>query len=173
MRRTRIAITLATMVVVGTVVGAAVSATAARTQVMFPIKAAINGYQEVPPISTTGSGTFTATVDTGAQTIAYTLSYSGLSSPVSFAHIHFGQTSVNGGIVAFLCGGGGKPACPATSGSISGTITAADITAVATQGIAAGEFGEVVAAIGRRATYVNVHTANFPSGEMRGQVARP
>jgi hypothetical protein len=32
--------------------------------------------------------------------------------------------------------------------------------------------GEVIAALARRATYVNVHTANFGSGEMRGQVVR-
>ena len=172
MRRTRIAITLATVAVVGVVAGVSASALAARSQSVIPIQATITGYQEVPPISTTGTGTLTGSIDTVAQTIDYTLTYSGMSSNVSFAHIHFGQTSVNGGIVAFLCGGGGKPVCPATSGTVSGTITAADIQAVATQGIAAGEFTEVVNAILRRTTYANVHTANFGSGEMRGQVVR-
>ena len=42
--------------------------------------------------------------------IDYELTYSNLSSTASAAHIHFAQPGVNGGIVAFLCGGGGKPA---------------------------------------------------------------
>ena len=75
--------------------------------------------------------------------------------------------------MAFLCGGGGKPACPgAASGTVTGTIVAADIQALPAQGIAAGEFNEVVAAVRAGVTYVNVHTSTYGNGEIRGQIGR-
>jgi CHRD domain-containing protein len=132
------------------------------------------GYNEVPPISTTATGSFTGRIDPAAKTIAYTLTYSGLSSPALFAHIHFGQKGVAGGVSAFLCGGGGKPACPATSGTVSGTIAASDVVntvaGTVNQGIAAGEFDELVRAMKAHATYANVHSQSFPGGEIRAQL---
>ena len=72
-------------------------------------------------------------------------------------------------MVAFLCGGGDKPVCPA-SGTVTGVIDPADVIGPEDQGIAAGEFQELVRAIRRNATYVNVHTDAFPNGEIRGNV---
>jgi CHRD domain len=128
----------------------------------------MSGYLEVPSISTTGRGTIEARVKN--STIEYKLTYSGLSVNPFAAHIHFAQPGVNGGIAAFLCGGGGKPACPASPGSISGTIAAGDVMAVAGQGIAAGEINELIAAMKAGFTYANVHTATYGSGEIRGQI---
>jgi hypothetical protein len=76
---------------------------------------------------------------------------------------------LNGGVIAFLCGGAGKPLCP-ESGSVSGTIIAADIIGPAEQGIAIGEFSEALRAFRTGSVYVNVHTQLFPNGEIRGQV---
>lgn len=134
------------------------------------VKAGLNGYQEVPAVSTTGSGRFRAAVD--SDSIDFTLTYGNLEGTAAAAHIHFGQTSVNGGVIAFLCGGGTKPACPA-SGTVTGTIVATDITPDGTaqaQGIAPGEFAEVLRALRAGALYVNVHTSKFGSGEIRGQI---
>jgi hypothetical protein len=132
----------------------------------------LSGYQENPDISSTGTGSFTATIDDDAQTITYELSYSALQGgTAAAAHIHFAKRAVNGGVVAFLCGGGDKPACPATSGTVTGVIDAADVIGPASQGIAAGEFGEFVAAIRAGHTYVNVHTTpTYPGGEIRAQI---
>jgi CHRD domain len=127
----------------------------------------MNSYLEVPALSTTGKGSFQAKID--GSTITYKLEYSGLSSSAVQAHIHFGQRNVNGGISAFLCGGGGKPACPA-SGQVTGTIVAADVIGPANQGIAAQEIGELIAAIRAGRAYANVHTTTFPGGEIRGQI---
>lgn len=132
------------------------------------VQARLNGLQQVPSILTDGRGTFTATIN--GNSLSYTLTYSGLSSSVLFAHIHFAQRGVNGGLFAFLCGGGNKPACPA-SGTVTGTITAADIVAITAQGLAAGNFAGAVGAIQSGTTYVNVHTTNFPAGEIRGQIS--
>ncbi len=133
------------------------------------VRARLSGSGEVPVVSTTGRGTFTAQVSDDA--IEYELTYSDLEGATTlFAHIHLGQTDVNGGVSAFLCGGGGKPSCPMTSGTVTGTIVAADVIGPTGQGIAPGELAELIAAIDDGDTYANVHTDKHPGGEIRGQV---
>jgi hypothetical protein len=131
----------------------------------------LTGYSEVPSVSTMGRGEFTATIDDEARVITYSLTLGGtFNSPLLFAHIHFAQRDVNGGVAAFLCGGGSKPQpCP-PNGTVTGTITPADIVGPAGQGIAAGEWDELVAAIRAGVTYANVHSNTQPGGEIRGQI---
>jgi hypothetical protein len=131
--------------------------------------ARLKGYEETPAINSAGTGQFSASVNSSGTTITYRLSYSGLSSTAHVAHIHFGQRGVAGAVVAFLCGGGNKPACPA-SGTVTGTIVSSDILAVPAQGIAAGDLASVLKAMRAGLTYANVHTTNFPNGEIRGQI---
>lgn len=133
------------------------------------VHANLNGYLEVPSISTTGRGTFTATIK--GSTISYRLRYSGLGSPAMAAHIHFARPDVNGAVVAFLCGGGDKPVCPPAGGTVSGVIDATDVIGPADRGIAAGEIAELIGAIKAGATYVNVHTVTYGGGEIRGNVS--
>lgn len=133
------------------------------------VAARLNGFQEVPSISTRARGQFEAWVE--QDHVYFKLSYGDLEAPVTAAHVHFAQRHVTGGIIAFLCGGGGKPACP-QSGTVTGTIAAADIIGPAAQGIAPGEFREVVRALRAGATYANVHSVQFPAGEIRGQIVR-
>ncbi len=124
------------------------------------VETKLSGYKEVPAISTTGNGSFEAKIR--GQAIHYELKYDDLEGgDVLFAHIHFGRPATNGGVVAFLCGGTSTPACPQT-GEVEGTITADDVEDLAVQGIEAGEFKELVRAIKRHATYVNVHADGFP-----------
>jgi CHRD domain len=130
-------------------------------------RARLQGYEEVPPISTVGKGTFRAEVDD--STIEYKLTYT-TETAASQAHIHFGQRSVNGGISAFLCGGGDKPPCPGTGGTVSGVIDSADIIGPTGQGIEAGAMNELLAAMRAGVAYANVHSSRFPGGEIRGQI---
>lgn len=139
------------------------------------LRARLVGVQEVPSVSTPARGRFKAVIDEDAGVITYTLSYSDLQAPVQQAHIHFGQRHTNGGISAFLCtnlgnGPAGTQACPNAPAEISGAITSADVVGPAGQGIAAGEFAELVAALRSGAAYANVHTNTFPGGEIRGQI---
>jgi hypothetical protein len=136
------------------------------------------GYEEVPPVFTSGSGTLQIQISPDRTSISYTLSYSGLSSAVTQAHIHFAQRPVNGGIIVFLCDNTGNapsgvPACP-SSATVTGTVTAADVNPpkdpepVTAQGIAAADFAGLLGAIEHGDAYGNVHTSNFPAGEIRG-----
>ena len=134
-------------------------------------KARLGGFQEVPAISTTGTGSLKVNVNPAATQLTYTLTFSALQGGSAFAaHIHLGQAGVNGGVVAFLCGGGSKPACPAAGGTVTGTIVAGDILALASQGIAAGDLAAVLKAMRHGVTYANVHSTVFPGGEIRGHI---
>ena len=130
--------------------------------------ARLDGFQEVAAISTHGRGELK--LEIGRHEIDYRLTYWKMSSPVQFAHIHFGRVATNGGVSAFLCGGGTAPACPETAGTVEGTIAMSDVVGPTEQGIDPGELGELVRAILAKATYANVHTEDFPSGEIRGQI---
>src|SRR5262245_60676135 len=109
--------------------------------------ATLSGYQEVPAVSTTSRGSFTADVSSDETTVSWELTY--VATDTTQAHLHFGQVGVNGGITVFLCtnlgnGPAGTQLCPASGGTISGMFTAADVGAMAVaQGIAAGELGEL------------------------------
>jgi CHRD domain len=132
------------------------------------VQATLSSFEETPQtLSTPGTGSFRAKIS--PSVIEYELSYANTDGTVLVAHIHLGRAATTGGVIAFLCGGGGKPACP-EEGTVTGTIVAADIIGPAGQGIAAGEFDEAVLAILAGATYVNVHTDLFPGGEIRGIV---
>jgi hypothetical protein len=152
------------------IVGAYASAVRAEDQSNH-FKATLTGFQEVPAVSSTGTGTIELRIDDDAQTIEFELTYEKLEgTATSAAHIHLGQAGVNGGVSAFFCGGGGKPACTPTSGTFTGVITAADVIGPAGQGIAAGEIAELIRAIRAGVTYANVHTNKHPGGEIRADI---
>src|SRR5262245_39293801 len=136
----------------------------------------LTGYEEVPALSTPGVGDFQIDLNHAGDALDYTLTFSGLETDATQAHIHFENRTNNGPIVVFLCSNlAGAPAgtqpCPAAGGTITGTIRAANVGAgAAAQGIAAGEFGEFVRALQSGATYVNVHSVGRPTGEIRAQL---
>jgi hypothetical protein len=140
------------------------------------VRTRLIGYQEVPSVSTVATGELVLDIANNAQSIDYTLSYSGLQGQVRQSHIHFAQKSVNGPIIVWLCGTATNPGpagtqtCP-QSGSVHGTITSADVLASPpSQQLGAGEILELVAAIRAGAAYSNVHTDISPGGEIRGQI---
>jgi hypothetical protein len=143
--------------------------------------ARLTGYEEIIPatatageggaVSTVGHGRFRARVRDNPLRIEYRLEYRDLEGATTAgAHIHFGQKQTVGGVSAFLCGGGDKPACDPDTDTIEGTIDAADVIGPAGQGIAATELAELIRAMRNGATYANVHTSTWPTGEIRGQI---
>ena len=93
-----------------------------------------------------GKGTFTG--DITGRKLKLTLKFSGLTGPATAAHIHMGAKGVSGPVVVPLCGPCKSPLSKTVSISAS-----------------------VIAAIKKGKAYVNVHTAKYPAGEIRGQLA--
>ena len=104
---------------------------------------------EVPPVTGSGSGTATVTLDTATKQITYNVTYTGLTGPAAAAHIHCGAAAgANSGVaVAF----------PNAASPISGTATMTDAQ------VADLEAGKC---------YVNVHTEANKGGEVRAQLMK-
>jgi CHRD domain-containing protein len=142
------------------------------------IKAILTGWEEVPVISTGASGELRARIDNDDSEVDFELRYSDLEADATQAHIHVGQRGVNGGIAVWLCSNLPSPPtpagfdrpCPLRGGTVTGTFGPDDVVGPAGQGIAAGEFDELVRAIRERRTYVNVHSTTFLGGEIRSQI---
>jgi hypothetical protein len=116
--------------------------------------ARLNGAQEVPKpkgLKTGAQGTFTATlVRSGAGgTLAWKLTFQGLTGKATASHIHVGARGKAGGVKAALCG-------PCKTGQRGSTRVDA----------------KTIAALLAGAAYVNVHTARNAPGEIRGQIAK-
>src|SRR5918999_4361591 len=118
---------------VGIVSVVSVVATAAVAGDGGDADARLSGFEEVPVISTEGTGKFKAEIR--SDRIDYKLSYRDLEGGgVLFAHIHLGQRTANGGVAAFLCGGGGKDPCPPSPATVRGTILPSDVVGPTGQG---------------------------------------
>ena len=153
----------------------------------------LNGFKEATTvISTTGNGTFQATISDDESEINYVLTFKDLEGDVRQAHIHIGHPQNQGGIVLWLCDSESNPAPSDTTpactmddplntraGTVTGTLTAADVRDQPTNGIAGapattpGEFAEVIGLIRAGKTYANLHTAKFTGGEIRSQINSP
>jgi CHRD domain len=186
-RRLTAAVTAAAL---GTMLGAATGAFARDDDDKGnDFSARLSGFNEVHvvggavrgAVSTKGSGSFRLKIDERADRIHYELTYQDLAGTVSQAHIHFGQRHTTGGITVWLCETAGTPAppsvadltpnCPTPGGTVTGTITAAQILAPTGQGLAAMDFDALIRAIRAGATYANVHSLpDFGPGEIRGQI---
>lgn len=139
------------------------------------IREELTGDEEVPVVLTGAEGKFKAKIRD--DRIEWKLRYEDLEGDVTQAHIHIGQVLANGGISVWLCSTPGIPnapagtqTCPPDPATITGTITAENVVGPANQGIAAGEFDELVDAIQEGVTYANVHSSLAPGGEIRGQL---
>lgn len=134
--------------------------------------AKLKGVNEVPSIITNASGDFRAKIF--ADHVDFTLSFSGLTGDTLFSHIHVGQQHTNGGVMVFLCNntpsGPAPRPCPNGSGTVTGTFSAADVIGPAGQGVDPAEFAALLQAIADGASYANVHTTTFGTGEIRGQL---
>jgi hypothetical protein len=123
--------------------------------------ASLDGSEETPPTSVSGSGEGTFVINNDQTQIEFDLSQTGLEN-VLFAHIHVGPPGVAGPIIFNLAGG--------SFTEVTGTLTAADLAPAPAQGI--NTFADAVNSILAGNTYANIHTAQFPGGAVRGQIRK-
>ena len=112
------------------------------------LKANLSAAEEVPPTTSKGTGSLTATYDQGSKKLSWKGSYKDLSGPATAAHFHAGEKGKNGGVAV--------PIAPNTS-PFEGSAT---LTAEQESQMLAGNW------------YVNVHTADNKAGEIRGQLTK-
>lgn len=112
------------------------------------LSATLNSKQEVPFNSSAATGTMTGTYNKDTKVLTYTVTYTGLT-PVA-GHIHRGRPGQNGGVAV--------PFASVATSPITGTAT---LTAADADSLLAGKM------------YVNLHTAAFAGGEIRGNIAMP
>jgi hypothetical protein len=120
-------------------------------------------------VNTEASGIASFEIDRDAEEIHYTIDVEWLCD-VNAAHIHLGDTSDDGEVIAWLYPeAGGEPQVREgrTDGTlVEGTLTADDLT-----GPLEGDDPEAVAeTLGEEGAYVNVTTERYPDGELRGQI---
>ncbi len=142
-------VSILTAAAVAALVFAAISA--ARPAAAHQLGTTLNAGQEIPKQvvkNAAGKGSFTGTL-TGTK-LKWKLTWSKLSGPATAAHIHLGAKGTSGNVAVPLC-----TPCGGKSGSKSGTATIP---------------ASLLKTIQRHGTYVNVHTAKNPNGEIRGQL---
>ncbi len=126
--------------------------------------ATLSGGEEVPARATAASGAAQIIVD-GDQ-ISYSIEVDDITA-VTAAHIHSGAPGVNGPIRLFLYPPRqGDPAPQVTTTDrrilVSATVPSSNVSGVT--------FQELLAQMRANGAYVNVHTVQFPGGEIRGTV---
>jgi hypothetical protein len=146
--------------------------------------AVFSGFNEVGSLNaqsgailSDGRATLELRLNRADQTLSFVLKYSGLSTSVTQAHIHFGKIHMAGGVMVFFCSNlasapAGTQPCPANAGTVTGTLSAANVLGPTTQGVPAGDFQAIVDALESDTTYANLHTTAFPAGEIRGEIRR-
>jgi hypothetical protein len=128
----------------------------------------LEGAQEVPPVDTQARGQAIFQVSRDGTEISYRLIVANIEN-VTQAHIHVGEAGVNGPVVAWLYPSG--PPAELIPGRSSGVLATGVITAESLVGPWAGEpLNTLIAAMRSEGVYVNVHTSQFPPGEVRGQI---
>jgi hypothetical protein len=117
------------------------------------VNATLNGASQVPANASTATGIVTGTFNKVTNQLSLKVSFNGLTANASASHIHIGAVGVNGGVIVPFAG---VPAAKSGTFTYTGVLSAANATA-----LLAGN------------TYVNVHNASFPGGEIRGQLSTP
>jgi hypothetical protein len=140
--------TMRLMLAVGLVLGFAALPAAAQ---MVEMSATLSPGSEVPAVQSPGSGTAAVTFNTQSRELSWVVQFQGLTAPFTASHFHGPATvAQNGGVVVPI----------AKAGDASPFKGSATLTSDQAADLLSGRW------------YVNVHTATYPPGELRGQVVK-
>ncbi len=114
---------------------------------MVPVTNRLAASQEVPPNASVGTGSVVTTLDKSTRTLKWSVTYSGLSGPVTAGHFHG----------------------PAAAGANAGVVLPFSSNTSPIQGSAVLTEAQMADFVAGK-WYANLHTAANPGGEIRGQV---
>jgi hypothetical protein len=143
------------LIIAAALLAAAPAAALAATE---HFHAVLLGASETPPTGVAGAGALDATLDTTTRTLTYTLTWSGLTGAATMAHFH-GPAAP--GVAAGVQVSIRDKASPGEAAALTSPVNAQAILTV-----------DQVAQLEQGLWYVNVHSAQFPKGELRGQVTK-
>lgn len=153
-----VAIGILSMLIIGTST-LTLQLSAQESEQKFSAK--LSGKEEVPPNESPSAGL--AWVKITDDKIGYEVNVTD-TDKVNAAHIHIAEAGKNGPVVLTLFKGG-------PTEQVNGTVGEANVTASNLEGPMKGkEVTDLVTAMKNGTTYVNVHTTDFPDGEIRGQL---
>lgn len=141
---------------------------AANRQAVLNFRAHLSGDQEVHYVETNATGQATFQLSRDGESLSYRLIVANIEN-VRMAHIHLAPAGENGPVVAWLY----PPAPPAQviSGRTDGVLQTGIITSENLAGpLKNMELSKLVELMKDGQTYVNVHTDQYPPGEIRGQI---
>ena len=128
----------------------------------------LSGDQEVPPVETNATGQAIFQLRKNGTELHYRLIVANIEN-VTMAHIHLAPAGANGPVVAWLYPSG--PPAQLIPGPSNGVLAQGVITSASLVGPLSGEsLSDLMDQIIAGNAYVNVHTSQFPPGEIRGQV---
>lgn len=155
------------LLVVAFILVGAVAALAAPPQ-QRNFTAHLNGAEEVPPVDTSAQGQAKFQVSKDGSELSYKLIVANIDD-VRMAHIHLAPAGENGSVVAWLYPSGPPPVLipGRTDGVLAeGTLTQDDLVGP----LAGASLSDLLDDMAAGNAYVNVHTVEFGSGEVRGQI---
>lgn len=159
---------LSIVIILSTIIsisGAAGSLDLLQAQEGETFSATLSGNEEIPPTQSSATGWARFQTNENGTQVSYSVNLTGLNE-ITGAHIHNGSAGQNGDIVVSLSGQQAAENGNNATISLKGNITQDSL-----QGPLEGkEFSEVVSLMSDGTVYVNVHTAEFQNGEIRGQI---
>jgi hypothetical protein len=169
------------LLILSPIVAVALMLAANATAVPIEFVADLTGAKESPPNASPGTGSVTATFDLATHTLDLHVAFSGLTSSTIAAHIHAptpfafsGTAGVATQVPSFI----GFP-LGVTSGTFDQTFDTSDASfynpdfITNNGGTVAGAEAAFAQALDEGKAYFNIHTENFPSGEIRGFLHTP
>lgn len=128
----------------------------------------LSGGEEVPPNDSRAQGQLNLRLSADGETLTFKLIAANVQN-ITQAHLHRAPAGTNGGIVVWLYPAG--PPAQLIPGRHSGVLAEGEITAGSLVGSLAGQpLAALLDEIRAGNIYANVHTSQFPPGEIRGQL---
>jgi len=127
--------------------------------------ATLQGGEEVPALLTGAVGLAEISIDTDTRVISVNLRIFNLPTGSTAGHIHVGSKGVAGPVVVDF------PIPARRTGDMALTFTVGEANLRARPELGIQTIDDVIQAISAGGAYVNIHTSQYPGGEIRGQLA--